>query len=110
LTPTPKLGILASEREKVIKLYRPRDCPGCADIEAALQELVVAHQVITVEEDKLRDELSPEVTLPALKDNGQIISGPAAISAYLKELEKFVADWRRFQSDSCYIDDDGQTC
>jgi glutaredoxin len=94
----------------MIKLYRPSDCPGCADIEAALQELVVAHQVVTVEEDELRGDLSPEVALPAIEDSGHIISGPAAISAYLKELEKFVADWRRFQSDSCYLDDDGQTC
>lgn len=89
----------------MIKLYRPSDCPACADIEAVLQELVVAHQVITVEEDKLRNDLSSEVVLPAIKDNGQIISGSAAISAYLKELEKFVADWRRFQSDSCYTDE-----
>jgi hypothetical protein len=47
--------------------------------------------------------------LPAIRDNGQMINGPAAISAYLKDLEKFVADWRRFQSDSCYIDD-GEVC
>lgn len=94
----------------MIKLYRPNDCPACADIEAALQELVVAHQVIRVEEDKQQNDLAPEVALPAIKDNDQIISGSAAISAYLKELEKFVADWRRFQSDSCYIDDSGQIC
>lgn len=94
----------------MIKLYRPRDCPACADIEATLQELVVAHRVITVEEDKLQNDLDPEVALPAINDNGQIISGLAAISAYLKELEKFVADWQRFQSDSCYIDDNGQPC
>ncbi|MCL4297767.1 MAG: hypothetical protein KJ077_18645 [Anaerolineae bacterium] len=94
----------------MIKLYRPCDCPACADIEATLQELVVAHRVITVEEDKLQNDLDPEVALPAINDNGQIISGLAAISAYLKELEKFVADWQRFQSDSCYIDDNGQPC
>jgi glutaredoxin len=110
LTPNSKLGILASEREKVIKFYRPRDCPDCADIEAILQELVVAHQVIMVEEDKFRGDLSPEVALPAIEDDGQIISEPAAISAYLKELEKFVADWRQFQSDSCYVAGDGQIC
>lgn len=94
----------------MIKLYRPSDCPACADIEAALQELVVAHQIITVEEDRPQNEFGPEIALPAIHDNGQIISGPAAISAYLKELEKFVADWQRFQSDSCYIDGNGQTC
>ncbi|MBE7549610.1 MAG: hypothetical protein HS126_00845 [Anaerolineales bacterium] len=94
----------------MIKLYRPSDCPACTDIEATLQELVVAHQIIMIEEDKLRNDLGQEIALPAINDNGQIISGPAAISAYLKELENFVADWRRFQSDSCYIDDNGQAC
>ena len=94
----------------MIKLYRPADCPACADIEAALKELVVAHQVIVVEAGQAVADLSPEVTLPAIRENGRTVSGPGAISTYLKELEKFAADWRRFQSDSCYLDDDGQTC
>lgn len=94
----------------MIKLYRFADCPGCADIEAALQEMVVAYQVIVVKAGQPGDDLSPDVALPAIRDNGQMINGSAAISAYLKELENFVTDWRRFQSDSCYIDDDGKAC
>ncbi len=94
----------------MIKLYRPSDCPSCADIETALQELVVAHKVIVVEAGQPLPELRSDVALPALKDNGRTISGASAIAAYLKELEKFVAAWQRFQSDSCYLDDEGQTC
>lgn len=94
----------------MIKLFRLSDCPDCAVIEAMLKELVVAHQVITLETDEIRQALGPEITLPAIKENGRTISGPAAISAYLKELEKFVTEWRRFQSDSCYINDEGETC
>jgi glutathione S-transferase len=94
----------------MIKLYRPSQCPGCADIEAALQEMVVAHQVVVVKAGQTPNELNPAVPLPAIQDNGQIISGPGAISRYLQELQKFVADWQRFQSDSCYLDDEGQSC
>ncbi|MBI1881210.1 MAG: hypothetical protein HYR94_23770 [Chloroflexi bacterium] len=94
----------------MIKLYRPVNCLDCADIEAVLQELVVAHKVIVVEAGQSVDDLDVGVALPAIADNGQTISGPAAISAYLKELANFVADWRRFQSDSCYLGEDGKAC
>ena len=94
----------------MIEFYRPINCPACADIEAVLKELVVAHKVIVVEAGQKMAELSPDISLPAIKDNGQIISGSASIATYLKELEKFVADWQRFQSDSCYLDDEGETC
>ncbi len=94
----------------MIELYRPIDCPTCADLEAALQELVVAHRVIVVEVGQIPVELGPDISLPALKENGQIIYGPEAIAAYMRDLERFVINWRRFQSDSCYIDDEGQAC
>lgn len=84
----------------MIKLYRPAECPGCEEIEAVLQELVISHQVI-VEEDR---------SIPTLEDNGQLYRGRQEIKGHLQELEKIVADWHRFQSDACYIDDDGEIC
>jgi hypothetical protein len=94
----------------MIELYRPPDCPECADIEAALKEMVVAHKVTMVRTNERPEALPADVALPALKDNGQVISGQAAIVTHLRALEKFVADWRRFQGDACYIDDQGETC
>jgi hypothetical protein len=94
----------------MIELYRPHECPACVDIEAALKEMVVAHKVVTVAADQKAEGLPPGTPLPALKDNGQIITGRAAIAAHLKELETFVAAWQRFQSDSCYIDENGKAC
>jgi hypothetical protein len=84
----------------MIKLYRPADCPDCEEIEAVLQELVISHQVIVVENRQNA----------TLEDSGQLYRGQQAIKDHLQELEKIVADWRRFQSDACYIDDDGETC
>lgn len=94
----------------MIELYRPADCSACADLETALRELVIAHRVIVVEANQTPAELGPDIPLPALKENGQIVYGPEAIAAYMRDLERFVVNWRRFQSDSCYIDDEGQTC
>jgi hypothetical protein len=74
-----------------------------------LRELVIAHQVIKVEEGQ-DETLPPGTSLPAFREGDRVVSGAAAIALYLRELEKSVADWRRFQSDSCYLDDAGQVC
>jgi len=84
----------------MIKLYRPADCPGCEEIEAVLQELVISHKIIVVEGRPI----------PTLEDSGQVYTGRQEIKTHLQELEQIVADWRRFQSDACYIDDDGELC
>lgn len=94
----------------MIELYRSIDCSACADIETALKEMVVAHKVITVKAEEEYEALPADTPLPALKDNGRIITGQTAIAAYLKDLEQFVSDWRRFQGDACYIDDEGEVC
>ena len=94
----------------MIELYRPDHCPGCADIEAVLKELVVAHKVVVLEPDQIENHLGSTPALPVLKDNGKLISGERAIAIYLKELERFVANWRRFQGDACYLDEQGEIC
>jgi hypothetical protein len=94
----------------MIQLYRAANCPACAEIETAFQELVVAYQVITVTPDQPLPELGADPLLPVIKDEGKFISGPEDIKTYLWELEQIVADWRRFQGDACYIDEAGEIC
>jgi glutaredoxin len=95
----------------MIEFYRPiDDCPTCVSIEETLKDLVIAHKVIVVEPGQESNVLRRDTLLPAIKDNDRVISGQTAIAAYLRELEKFVAAWQRFQSDACYIDDDGEVC
>ena len=93
----------------MIELYRTAN-QDCQDTENALQDMVLAHRVIIVEQGQIPTGLPVDTPLPALKDNGQIITGQAAIKAYMPELEKAVERWRRFQGDSCYIDEDGEIC
>jgi hypothetical protein len=94
----------------MIELYRPVDCPSCADIEEALKEMVLAHRVITVENGNLPASLPVGTPLPALRDEGQIITGSQALKDHLQYLKHIAFEWRKYQSDSCYIHDDGGIC
>ena len=94
----------------MIEFYKPTDCDNCETIEEALKEMVIAHKIILVEPGQQPERLPMGTPLPALIDNGQVFSGRAALAEHLQELKKVVADWRRFQSDACYIDDEGEVC
>ena len=91
-------------------LYRKSDCSFCDEIEEELKELVIAHSVINIENEKSTRENHEDIPVPYLEDNGKIISGSEEIKKYLEELSKFVSLWRKYQTDSCYIDDDEKTC
>ena len=94
----------------MIEFYRPADCRECEALEEALKEMVIAHKVIVVEPGQPPKGLPAGTLLPVLVDNGQVVTGRTALAEHLQKLEKVVADWRRFQSDACYLDDDGEVC
>jgi len=94
----------------MIELYRPAQSEAGADVEQALKELVLAHRVIFVEPGQNPAGLPPDTPLPALKDEGEIYSGADSLKRHLRTLETIVDEWRKFQSDSCYIDSHGNTC
>ena len=87
----------------MIKFYRPADCKGCADIEDALKEMVLAHRVIVVDAGQPINELPADTPLPALIDNGKIIAGLENVRPYMRVLEEVVFEWYKYQSDSCYV-------
>jgi len=94
----------------MIELYRHRNCAECADVEAALKEMVIAYEVIVVERKNPPETLPNDTPLPTLNDNGDMISGQAAVAARIKELQRFVHDWNVYQGDACYIDENGEVC
>lgn len=88
----------------MITVHRPADdITSARPIEASLDELVVAYRTVDGERD------SVPVDLPAIEDGDRWI-GAAEIPAYLDELRPFIELWRRFQSDACYLEDDGSIC
>jgi hypothetical protein len=92
----------------MITLYRTPEPSFVADrAQQVLADLVLAHNVVTVEDTVL--ELPAGTELPAIVDDDRLISGDA-ITGYLEELTSYMAEWSRYQSDSCYVDKDNRFC
>jgi hypothetical protein len=92
----------------VITLYRSPDDPWADEIQEALDEMVIAYETETTADGATPPDDIP--TLPALRDKGEIVTGKARLRTHLNELRALMADWNRFQSDACYIEDDGTIC
>jgi len=92
----------------MIKFFRTESCPSCRDIENALKELCLAHEVVVVKaEDDIPASVAPDTRLPFLIDGDKLIQGSNNIIAHLSELEEFKSQWYKFQSDACYYDEEG---
>ncbi|MFO8099840.1 MAG: hypothetical protein R6T83_09510 [Salinibacter sp.] len=90
----------------MVTLYRRPDDPRADELEAALDEMVIAYETETVAADPPDDV--PELT--ALCTDGDVITGAAALQETLDTLRALMSDWNRFQSDACYIENDGSIC
>ncbi|GAB4379663.1 MAG: hypothetical protein Kow0042_29280 [Calditrichia bacterium] len=88
-------------------LYKKSHCPECGEIEDRLNELVLAYQVEVFDSPPGTESAGDSMSLPALQDGEQIFKGKSAILKHLEELETFKQEWDKFQSDSCYCDDEG---
>lgn len=75
-------------------------------IEEKLQDMVVAHKIIQVDNaDSLPKEVDKD-ELPVLGDGHRTWSSPAEIVEFLEELHQEVRLGRSLQSDSCHLDPD----
>ena len=92
----------------MIKLYREDSDLRADTIEAELRELVLGYDCVVINE-KEAAQLFDDATLPVITNNERTVSGDD-IPAYIKELKQLMRDWQRFQSDACYVDEDGETC
>lgn len=92
----------------MITLYRHPDDARADEIQEALDEMVIAYETETIENESSTPEDIPD--LPALRDEGEVVTGEAALRAHLDDLRDLMADWDRFQSDACYVEDDGTIC
>ncbi len=92
----------------MLTLYRKPNCPRCASIQEALEQLAIKHKVVEVSDAaELPGELT-EGRLPALVDEDGTFQGAGAIADHLQELDEFKKLWYKYQSDACYCDDDGE--
>jgi hypothetical protein len=92
----------------MITLYRRPDDAWADEVQTALDEMVIAYETETVADDAALPDDVPDT--PALRDDGEVITGEAALRTHLEELRTLMNNWDRFQSDACYIEDDGTVC
>ena len=92
----------------IIFYRRPDGDPSADEIQEALDEMVISYETKWVEDEASLPKDVPD--LPALGDDGEVIVGEAALRDHLDHLRDLMADWDRFQSDACYVDEDGSIC
>jgi hypothetical protein len=92
----------------MVTLYRRPDDAWADEIQEALDEMVIAYETETIADDEARPDDVPDT--PALRDDGEVVTGEDALRAHLEELRQLMNDWDRFQSDACYVEDDGSIC
>lgn len=93
----------------MIVLYREEKSLQADAIEAEFRELVLGYERVVIESARAREMFGEGHALPIIQNNERVVSGDSA-RVYLNELEKLTHDWRIFQDDSCYVDEDGEVC
>ncbi len=84
----------------VIELVRPPSSREADEVAGSLRAMVVAFREI---EDPMRSE-------PLLRDGDQVAEGADEIAGFLDQLRHEVRRWNAFQSDACFVEDDGSIC
>jgi len=92
----------------MIKLYREEISPQADMIEAEFRDMVLGYDRVVVDARESA-QLFDGATLPVITNNERAVSGDD-IPAYIKELKQLMRDWQLFQSDACYVYDNGETC
>jgi hypothetical protein len=93
----------------MIKLYREENSLQADTIEAEFRELVLGYDRVMINADQAARLFGIQTPLPVITNNERVVSG-GEIPAYIKELKILMRDWQLFQSDACYVRDDGEVC
>jgi hypothetical protein len=93
----------------MIKLFREEHSPQADTIEAEFRDLVLGYDRVVISSSQAAQLFGMETALPVITNNEIVVSGDA-IPVYIKELTQFMRQWQLFQGDTCYVDDDGETC
>lgn len=83
----------------MIHLYRRLVDPQADQIEAELKRLSLAYT----------RELKNKVDV-FIEEDGKKYKTMNEMYDFVKEMESYKSEWEKFQSDSCYIEDDGSVC
>ena len=93
----------------MIKLYRKENSTQADAIEAEFHEMILGYDRVLIAAKDAQQVFGEGTSLPVITNNEKIVSGEE-IPAYVRELRGLMRDWQRYQGDSCYVDDHGETC
>jgi len=91
-------------------LYRDAESAEADRIEDELRDLAIKFDVRVAGRDERPEELPSDADTPALVDEGSVFTSPEAISQRIEHLGRVVEQWNKYQSDACYIDENGNVC
>lgn len=94
----------------MIELYREEISSEADWIEADLKGMAAGYERHIVTPLEVTERFGLQVQLPVLRDGDRFASGREEIRIFLEEFSRLVENWRKFQSDSCYLDDEGDVC
>lgn len=94
----------------MVELFRTPDSPLAGEVEAALQEMVIGYRVVVVDPAHAEASPVPVDALPALRHGDDVVTGEAALRAYLASLRDLMQDWVGFGADACMTDRHGRVC
>ena len=92
----------------MIILYRETESLLADEIQEALQDFVIAHEIRIISNDEINP--FPDLKLPIILDEGKPISGEHDLRKKLESLGNLMKMWDLFKSDACYVDNNINTC
>jgi hypothetical protein len=89
----------------MIRLYREVESVQADAIEAEFRELVLGFERVVVTPVQAEAMFAGRA-LPVITNYERVVSGEE-IPSYIKELTRLMYEWQLFQSDACYVREDG---
>jgi len=91
----------------MITFYANKGCKECDQIEEMIANLSLAHRTVLLDDgDRKPEALAEDVSLPAMEDEHAIYSGHQRIVDHIDDLSRYKGQWYKYQSDTCYVEDD----
>lgn len=90
----------------MLKFYHATEDSFVKKVRRQLDEMVVAHKVISADRTTSLPDHIPEEELPALSDGHEIWTSQEEINRFLQELKSDLTFSRSITSDACYPDPD----
>lgn len=93
----------------MIEVLYTEETPELRELLENLQRMSLAYNLVRLSEDDegaLRKLASG--SWPVIRDGEKLVRGRNEIRTFLEELERFKQEWDKFQSDSCYCDENGE--